>query len=1065
MPDPIQSTPAVAGAYRMPREEALDRFWAYADRYGDPHIELACHAAFPLLLSPELVNLTRINFLNEDVPWIAEADLLLSNLCKPIGGGFFQLDAAIREVLLVELLERYPDGSARLRRLADFLLAYCERNEQFHLKPEYVRIYQWVAWSILDPQRLAANMARLLEQGAATGALATTAPAAQLQVALMLLDVLRAPLENGAPPDLFRDLIASAQVLAEYWYRDPSIVDKLAPSQTEAPAGGELFARVVSALQPRPQPGPPTSAEPYAPATSQQLPLRPRVVTLLNADALQERTLRGMLGRFGALVRIGGADETFDFAVHFLAGHQIAVVDNTGSTLVTVTAASGGLRDPETASRVVGTLCQAAFYGQLRDLRNPDPSSRLAEALEIHWSSTGAAQTSGDAGSNTIISGASLQISVTNRLPPASDPSAGRMLVTLLNLASDGSITQVAASPPGSLVTLLPGQSTTVILAPTLVTDATEGIDYLLVFGATDSFDASALLPPPANQWWQAAQTGSPSPDELAGRIARLVQPDPVSKASYYLHDWVTVRVQFRLVQPSPAPQPVDVETIYGGGPVAITSKLWKSGQTLHVAFLDGDPQLQARVLKIAAEWSQYANIQFALTPEPEDAQLRISFAEAGTWAYIGTDALHIALDQPTINFGELRVTTDEDAVRAAVLQRFGIALGLVHGHRSPIANIPWNKELIYEVLEGPPNNWSKAQVDLNYFDRLAKAGTVYGEIDNHSIMMYQIPPAWTDGKLIVPANHDLSPGDKQFIQRLYPFGDESAAKPPVEKQARPPAKHTKSAPAKRGGVREAPATGKAPRKQTSKRATVAEAIPDPPYGVSQVADSAKLWDPGTTLLVYFMDGDPALHERILKVAQEWSQYANITFEQTGSRADAVVRVAFERNVGSWSYIGTDCLPIARDQQTLNLGWVDASTPMQEVRRVTLHEFGHVLGLLHAHQSPAANIPWDRKQVEASYAKLGWSEDQIKANLYDRFDPAAVHYEQALDNTSIMAFPIPGTLTHGLLAIDTNIELSDGDRKFIAELYPYPDHASPRVRRRGERPASSNRAQECQRSG
>ena len=108
---------------------AQDEILAFEARFGPAHTRLACHAAFPLFLTPELVNLIRINFLEDQVPWIAEADLLLSSLCRQLDEDLFVVDPGIREVLLADLLNWYgPDeGIDRLNRLADFLLAYLER--------------------------------------------------------------------------------------------------------------------------------------------------------------------------------------------------------------------------------------------------------------------------------------------------------------------------------------------------------------------------------------------------------------------------------------------------------------------------------------------------------------------------------------------------------------------------------------------------------------------------------------------------------------------------------------------------------------------------------------------------------------------------------------------------------------------------------------------------------------------------------------------------------------------------------------------------------------------------
>ncbi len=64
----------------------------------------------------------------------------------------------------------------------------------------------------------------------------------------------------------------------------------------------------------------------------------------------------------------------------------------------------------------------------------------------------------------------------------------------------------------------------------------------------------------------------------------------------------------------------------------ALTGKLWKSGRTLRVRFLDGDPAVQERVPPFAHVWSQFANIKFEFGDDA-DAEIRISFKQQGSWS------------------------------------------------------------------------------------------------------------------------------------------------------------------------------------------------------------------------------------------------------------------------------------------------------------------------------------------------------------------------------------------------------------------------------------------------
>lgn len=202
----------------------------------------------------------------------------------------------------------------------------------------------------------------------------------------------------------------------------------------------------------------------------------------------------------------------------------------------------------------------------------------------------------------------------------------------------------------------------------------------------------------------------------------------------------------------------------------ALTGKLWKPGRTLRVRFLDGDPSVQERVQPYAHVWSQVANVKFVFG-EDVDAEIRISFKQPGSWSYLGTDALGIAKSKPTMNFGWLTPGTPNDEYSRVVTHEFGHALALIHEHQNPAAAIPWNTQAVYDYYQGPPNNWTKQQVDVNLFTRYSADISKYSEFDRESIMLYPIPLEFvTDPSFVVGWNKALSTVDKKFIATLYPF-------------------------------------------------------------------------------------------------------------------------------------------------------------------------------------------------------------------------------------------------------------------------------------------------------
>jgi hypothetical protein len=201
----------------------------------------------------------------------------------------------------------------------------------------------------------------------------------------------------------------------------------------------------------------------------------------------------------------------------------------------------------------------------------------------------------------------------------------------------------------------------------------------------------------------------------------------------------------------------------------SVTKKRWAPGRTLRVRFLEGDPTVQARVASVAKQWSQYANVKLEFGNDPQ-AEIRIAFDMTdGSWSYIGTDALLENAAASTMNYGWLEPSTPDDEVGRVVLHEFGHALGAIHEHQSPDAGIPWDREAVYAYYMGPPNNWTRADVDSNIFDRYSATTTQYSKFDPDSIMLYAVDNALTIGNYEIGWNRVLSAVDKQYMAAWYP--------------------------------------------------------------------------------------------------------------------------------------------------------------------------------------------------------------------------------------------------------------------------------------------------------
>ncbi|SFT98548.1 hypothetical protein SAMN05660657_04457 [Geodermatophilus amargosae] len=204
-----------------------------------------------------------------------------------------------------------------------------------------------------------------------------------------------------------------------------------------------------------------------------------------------------------------------------------------------------------------------------------------------------------------------------------------------------------------------------------------------------------------------------------------------------------------------------------------VKGSLWPPNIGVTVSFLDGEEILHQRVRDVARQWEDYvAQLRFFFRDGVDRrADIRISFTERGSWSYIGTDCLSITGDRPTMNFGWLSATSPEEELRRVVLHEFGHALGCLHEHQNPAGGIKWNKDAVYAYYAGPPNYWSKEDVDHNLFDVYNKDLTVYTSVDPRSIMMYPIDRRFTLDGLEVRLNTDLSDQDKRFIGGPEAYG------------------------------------------------------------------------------------------------------------------------------------------------------------------------------------------------------------------------------------------------------------------------------------------------------
>lgn len=190
-----------------------------------------------------------------------------------------------------------------------------------------------------------------------------------------------------------------------------------------------------------------------------------------------------------------------------------------------------------------------------------------------------------------------------------------------------------------------------------------------------------------------------------------------------------------------------------------------------------------------------------------------------------------------------------------------------------------------------------------------------------------------------------------------------------------------------------------------------------------------KQWGVGETIDIAFIEGNTSQKKFTIQIAEEWLKYANIKFNWISNLEKSDIRISFNPNLGSWSYVGTDSLFIPKNIATMNLGQLTKST--------ILHEFGHMLGLLHEHQNPEGGINWNREKVIQSLSgpPNNWDINMIEHNVLNVANSTNSEGTE-FDHDSIMLYGFPDEWTTNGKGTHFNDKLSDTDIQYIQKLYP-----------------------------
>lgn len=203
---------------------------------------------------------------------------------------------------------------------------------------------------------------------------------------------------------------------------------------------------------------------------------------------------------------------------------------------------------------------------------------------------------------------------------------------------------------------------------------------------------------------------------------------------------------------------------------------------------------------------------------------------------------------------------------------------------------------------------------------------------------------------------------------------------------------------------------------------------------------TSKYWGQrARDLTVSFMDSpSDALRRRIIEHLNAWNRCGGIRFVETGGLGQ--VRISREPG-GYWSYLGTDILLIPRSRQTMNLEGFTMNTSEREFTRVVRHEAGHTLGFPHEHMRSALVARIDREKAYEFFGRTqGWTRQEVDQQVLTPLSESSVLSTPA-DQTSIMCYQLPGTITRDGRPILGGLDINSTDCRFAGQIYPKPGSA------------------------
>lgn len=229
--------------------------------------------------------------------------------------------------------------------------------------------------------------------------------------------------------------------------------------------------------------------------------------------------------------------------------------------------------------------------------------------------------------------------------------------------------------------------------------------------------------------------------------------------------------VNYTLNPSNPANTPPNAETsetqtvVRNKRGVANNLKLWPQNKTITISFMEVSEKDKALFKKTIESFAPYVNLKFKFV-DGNDGEIRIATEKnAGDWSESGTAALYAPPDEETLNVDTHGF--DDKTIKRKILHEFGHALGLEHEHQHPERPFSFNAPDVYRTFKA--SGASTTVITSNILAPLNPAGLKTSDYDQKSVMHYPFFASSTSNNVRIPANEELSQGDKDFLTSLYP--------------------------------------------------------------------------------------------------------------------------------------------------------------------------------------------------------------------------------------------------------------------------------------------------------